>query len=397
MHLECIATMGRAVLTLALTGISSVGAHAEFVPSGLLEIHYINVGQGASTLLIGPDGTRILYDMGDRGRHERIIHYLQTVARIHPEDGLHYTFVSHPHQDHYFGFRGIVSAGYDVLVANYGNGSPKSSVNIDRQWRNPAQNKTSSGAVRAVPVGLKIALGGGATLAVVAANGKVVGDRRNTVVPARHRPKDENDRSIGVLIDFGKFQYILDGDMGAGKNKCENRTSNNQNDIQGRVGQALVAQRIVSPEFGVDILHVAHHGSQTSTSTAYVNMLMPEVALISVGGESRGFYHPRKVIVDGVLAGRDQNSACKTVRPLHVGHIFQTEEGEAHPSDDRMSTSALAVGDIKVVTDGQTAFLISGNNNVFHGKGETLQGGWCFRFDEDGGGVADAALCNHLR
>lgn len=28
-----------------------------------LEIHYINVGQGGSTLIIGPDGTTILYDL----------------------------------------------------------------------------------------------------------------------------------------------------------------------------------------------------------------------------------------------------------------------------------------------------------------------------------------------
>ncbi len=31
----------------------------EWEPSGQLEIHYINVGQGSSVLIIGPDGTRI--------------------------------------------------------------------------------------------------------------------------------------------------------------------------------------------------------------------------------------------------------------------------------------------------------------------------------------------------
>ena len=33
-----------------------------FTPSGLLEIHHINVQQGDCTLIIGPDGTTFLVD-----------------------------------------------------------------------------------------------------------------------------------------------------------------------------------------------------------------------------------------------------------------------------------------------------------------------------------------------
>ncbi len=37
-------------------------------PSGLLEIHQINVGQGQATLIIGPDGTTVLMDAGRNGQ-----------------------------------------------------------------------------------------------------------------------------------------------------------------------------------------------------------------------------------------------------------------------------------------------------------------------------------------
>ena len=38
---------------------------AEAVPDGELAVHVLNVGQGSSTLIIGPDGETILIDTGD--------------------------------------------------------------------------------------------------------------------------------------------------------------------------------------------------------------------------------------------------------------------------------------------------------------------------------------------
>ena len=39
----------------------------------------------------------------------------------------------------------------------------------------------------------------------------------------------------------------------------------------------------MKPDFGVDVLHIAHHGSESSTSAAYYKLMKPEVGLISVG------------------------------------------------------------------------------------------------------------------
>ena len=40
------------------------GTAWSFTPSGLLGIHYINVGQGGSALIVGPDGTTVLLEAG---------------------------------------------------------------------------------------------------------------------------------------------------------------------------------------------------------------------------------------------------------------------------------------------------------------------------------------------
>jgi beta-lactamase superfamily II metal-dependent hydrolase len=70
-------------------------ASAKFTPSGQLEIQYINVGQGGCTLIIGPDGTRILYDSGKVAGTSDIVPYLRDVVGLAPQDGLQYTVVSH--------------------------------------------------------------------------------------------------------------------------------------------------------------------------------------------------------------------------------------------------------------------------------------------------------------
>lgn len=49
-------------------------------PSGLLEIHQINVQQGGSTLIIGPDGTRVLMDGGNNGDGSTIVSYMQSLG-----------------------------------------------------------------------------------------------------------------------------------------------------------------------------------------------------------------------------------------------------------------------------------------------------------------------------
>ena len=87
-----------------------------------LEIHYINVQQGQCTLIIGPDGTTILYDGGEetKGTYE-VVPYLQALG-ITTSQALDYMIASHRHTDHYRGLTEVIDYGYDVLNI-YDNGS----------------------------------------------------------------------------------------------------------------------------------------------------------------------------------------------------------------------------------------------------------------------------------
>jgi competence protein ComEC len=63
-------------------------------------------------------------------------------------------------------------------------------------------------------------------------------------------------------------------------------------DIEVAQEQALV-QSGLSP---VDVLLVPHHGSQTSSSTAFLQALQPRLALVQAGYRNR-FAHPAEAVV----------------------------------------------------------------------------------------------------
>jgi beta-lactamase superfamily II metal-dependent hydrolase len=366
------------IVALVLGAVPS----ATFTPSHLLEIHYINVGQGGATLIIGPDGTRLLYDFGNVGRGAAIVSYLRDVLDLHPPDGVHFAMVSHRDQDHYGGYVDVIDAGYDVFVANFDSGSQKRpTATMQAVWLEPA-TRTSAGAVVPIPVGLRIPLGDGAEARVVAANGKIYRRGADTLPFAR----DENDRSISMYVKYKDFDFLLDGDLGAGPEaaSCSDHQTG-QKDFQGPVARALIDLGWMTADRGVDILHIAHHGSESSTSSGYYNATKPEVGLISVGLNQRTFFHPRADVTTKVLIGPGR-PACVQSPPLVA--LFQTENGQqGSSSTGATSFDGLPIGDIKVTTDGVSEYRISGTGRVGDhvSCSNPAAGFWRFTLDEQPG------------
>lgn len=336
-----------------------------------LEIHVINVGWGASLLVKGPDGTTVLLDAGNTGKGTgKVVPYLQSIG-IQPANGLDYTIVSHQHCDHDGGMDEVTNAGYNVRQKNYYNGSTYSSGCVDG-W-NAAALTTTAGALVAMPVGTQILLGSGAKLTCVARNGSIIGGGTVSV-------SDENDRSIACLVQYGGFDFLWAGDMGGGSidNACTGR-STSQTDVESAVIQAISpggAFPMISSG-GIDVLYCNHHGSESSTNKNWMNMAKPAVAVISTGaGQTSGWDLPRIDVVEHVLLA--QATSCISVPPAAV---FQTEEG--NPSGSLTSFSGYCVGDIKLATDGVSAFTVSGDGAVTQGPNEVAAAGLPKTFNLD--------------
>ena len=86
-------------------------------------------------------------------------------------------------------------------------------------------------------------------------------------------PKLENDRSLVLLLQYGKVRILLTGD------------------IQHVAEHWLAAHR---DDLRADILQIPHHGSKTSTLPAFVRRVQPRDGIISLGaGNAHGHPHPR--------------------------------------------------------------------------------------------------------
>ena len=321
-----------------------------------LEIHYIDVGWGGSVFIKGPDGTTVLMEAGNTGKGTQyVVPYLQSIG-VQPANGFDYMIGGHQHCDHIGGLDEVINAGYNVRIKQYYNGSSYASTCVDG-W-NAAAATTTAGAPVAMPVGTVIPLGNGAKITCVARNGSIIGGGSVSV-------SDENDRSIALLIQYGGFDYLWASDLGGGSDTCTGR-STAQVDVESSVISAISpggAFPLITAG-GIDVLHVNHHGSESSTNPTYFNMSDPAVAIVGVGdGESSGWDLPRIDVVEHVLLA--QSTSCVSAPPTLV---LQTEEG--NPIGSLASHAGYCVGNIKITTDGLNIFTVSADGAVHQGPNE---------------------------
>lgn len=359
--IRMIKTKKAVLMVLVIVGFFTalLGIAEALTPSGLLEVHYINVGWGTSVLVIGPNGTTLLMDGGRETMGVgHVIPYMESLGLM-PSDGLDYIMASHLHTDHINGLTEVMDGGYDVHHAVYFNGSDNSNSYVTA-FRNAASHTTAGPLVALVP-GNTIQLGDSAVATCICANGVVWG--RGLIPGALD---DENDRSIALLIKYHDFDYIYAGDLGGGDidQSCTGR-STSQVDLETPVAQTITpggAHPILS-SYGVEVMHVNHHGSESSTSANYMNILTPKFACIATGsGQSSSYMFPRIDVVDHVL--RAQGS-CITAP---AATVLQSEEGL--PAGSLTSYSGYCVGDIVIKTSGRINYSVNGDGHVTEGPDE---------------------------
>ncbi len=342
-----------------------------------LEIHVINVGWGQSTFIKGPGptGKTVLLEAGNTGKGTaEVVPYLQSIGHA-PSAGFDYTIVGHQHCDHAGGMDEVINAGYNVRIRNYDNGSNYSSSCITG-WESAAAT-TTAGVPVTMARGDVIDLGGGATLTCIVVRGQVIGGGNVSV-------SNENDLSIRLLLQYGGFDYFWASDLGGGSddNACTGRSTTQVN-VESTVINAISpggANPLISAG-GIDVLHVSHHGSESSTNNDLFDGATPAVAVISTGaGQTTGWDLPRQDVVESVLLGQ---GSCVAAPPTYV---LQTEEGS--PTGPLTSFAGYCVGDIKITTDGVNLFTVDANGGVTQGPNEKSASGLpqSFTLDDAGGG-----------
>jgi beta-lactamase superfamily II metal-dependent hydrolase len=340
--------------------------------AGELKIHAINVGWGQSVLVEGPNGTTLLIDAGLATKKDVVINYLKNRGIAQ----LDHFVLSHNHADH-GGAAEFVVRALRPKKTFYSGGTENMSANFMQNWF-ASYKEVSMPAPQAMPLGYKIDLGDGATATTVAAGCKIVHEA-DVVAKLRLAKPDYamppcnnvNDTSIVMLIKYKGFDYLVSGDMGGNE-------QNGQHDFETPVITSLLIAseaELRTPLKGVDVLHLGHHGSRTSSNNSYLDLAGPEVALVSVGpNQSHGL--PNADAIQPLLD--------KKVR------VLQTDEGKL--SDDRMFAGGNVVGHIVISSDG-SRYTVSadalGIDNLTQPQvsSEAAKAGLPLTLLVDGGGV----------
>ncbi len=218
-----------------------------------LTVTFLDVGQGDAVLIEGPAGHHVLVDGGPSG--EAITAALGRNLPFY-DRRIDLVVLTHPQADHLGGLPAVLRR-YDVgsVLASPIEGDSAAY----RAWRR-AVNAASVPYVEAVP-GHTIDLGDGASLYVISA-------------PSEET--DPNEGSVVVKLVMGRASFLLTGD------------------IESPREAALVRS---GAELQAVVYKVPHHGSDTSTSPAFLAAVDPLVDVISVGRDNR-YGHPAGAVLD---------------------------------------------------------------------------------------------------
>lgn len=237
--------------------------------NGLLELNFLDVGQGDAALVTMPDGTTLLIDGGGRPRFaggsdqreygsigERVVsEYLWSRGL----DSIDYVMATHADADHIDGLNDVVR-----------NFRVRSAI-VGRQPGGDPEYTRFAETLRNAGVGTQVVQAGD-----VLRFGTVEVEILWPPADANSGSPSRNDDSVVVRIKFGERSFLLTGDIEKAAEAVLVTGSNNLTS---------------------DVVKVPHHGSRTSSTVPFVSAAQPQLAVISVGQNSM-FGHPHHEVVE---------------------------------------------------------------------------------------------------
>ncbi|GAB6249213.1 hypothetical protein BCSAG_05300 [Bacillus cereus] len=123
------------------------------------------------------------------------------------------------------------------------------------------------------------------------------------VLAPKGKEKSENNASIVIWAKFGGLKWLFTGDLE-------------------EEGEKILVEAY--PDLQVDVLKVAHHGSNTSSIEPFLNVIQPRVAIISVGKQNR-YGHPHKEVIERFE--KMGSAIWRTDKQGAISYVFKGENG----------------------------------------------------------------------
>jgi competence protein ComEC len=190
-----------------------------FAQASDLQIYWIDVEGGASTLIVGPGGQSLLVDTGNTAPDDRDSKRVYEVTQLARLKKIDYLLTTHFDGDHVGGAPGVAKLIPIEHFLDHGDSIDATKTPRTKQLWDDYQ-AIASGKRTIVKPGDKLPVKGFEAV-VVSSNGEVItkainGGRSNPFCAgaAQKEPdKTENQRSAGILLRYGKFTFVDLGDL----------------------------------------------------------------------------------------------------------------------------------------------------------------------------------------
>lgn len=278
-HWEHVRFMIGAFIILFVVNIGIIGFHGERWNTNGVHVWVFDVGQGDGIYLDGADRD-IVIDGGPT--RFGMVEKLATV-RFPWERHVDVVIATHPHADHIVGLIGLMGTYSVDEILDGGMAYAASAAEALTETPPPAKGEPEG--VETAHRGISWQLGSHATLKILWPPDATTDLSASNV----------HARSVIALLQVGDKKMLFTGDAEA--------------DVE---AQLLNDPHLVD---GITILKVGHHGSDTSSSLDFLQMLQPEIAVISLGADN-SYKHPSPFTV-----GRLQSVGATIYRTDQKGDI----------------------------------------------------------------------------
>ena len=248
---------------------------------GVVEYHFIDVGQGDATLIRTPEGD-ILIDAGENSAEDELKAYLD----LQGVDVLYYAIFTHPDSDH-IGGADMVLAEYEVL-----NVIKPELEKTTQVYKRMMEGIEAEGCkvYNAIP---------GETYSLGEFDMFVFGPDPN------NKELDSNNSSIVIKATWGNTTAMLTGDAE-------------------KPAEESILRTFSAADLGSMLLKMGHHGSKTSSTDAWLAAVNPKIAIISCGLNNK-YGHPHAE----VLARIEPYVGDQIYRTDLLGSIVFITDGES--------------------------------------------------------------------
>ena len=274
-----------------------------------LSITMLDVGQGEAIIIETQSGSNILIDGGSSSVNQVGIYRIKPYLLYKGIDRLDYAIVTHTDMDHVSGILEIIG-DKDIAIEHLVLPEISEKDEVYQRLENLARENE---------IYLEY---------IVAGDEFLEGDFYMSVLhpPVGYKSASNNDNSTVLSIKYGEFDMLLTGDIESKGEQELISYLNRDNYINGK--SDLVYKNVIKEKLSMqteyDVLKVAHHGSKHSTTEEFLQIIQPEVSLISCGKNNR-YGHPHIEVVNGL---KEINS--RIYGTYDAGAITITTDGEIY-------------------------------------------------------------------